>query len=163
MPIRVEDVNEAAAYDLRAAHIETEDPEGASSLRWLANMLRAPTTHWPTIDCERSSEDEYHDVCDELGDLHAYDARDDSFVRFPVRVAMQGDPQIEIGPYDLRRKDISVLRRAIASYDRLKASIIYGPPLTREQLADLEAQADEPDHDPDQDDAVVDLDSRRDG
>lgn len=118
---RPEDIEEADRLDRRAAL--TPDRKEEAALRWLAGVLRNPVVQWPVEDAVRTSEEVHHEVLDELGDLHAYDPRTDSFVLLPVRVAFQGGLEVHIGPYDLGAKDISVLRRAIASYDRLHAQI----------------------------------------
>jgi len=146
---RLEDLNEAAALDLRAAL--TPDAKKAGSLRWLANLLRNPVDHWPVEDSPRTSYDEWHGVVEEIGDLHVYRPAEDVFVRMPVRVAFQGDYQIEIGPLDLRAKDISVLRRAIVAYDRLVAALREGEP--------IKPLYESPSIEPNDDGSIVDLEA----
>ena len=119
---RPEDLEQADWLERRAAL--TVDPEELAGLRWVVGVLRSPVTHWPVEDAPRDSEYMRHEVLDELGDLRAYDPRTDSYVLLPVRVALKvGDPEVHIGPYDLGQKDISVLRRALASYERFHAQM----------------------------------------
>ena len=118
---RPEDIEEADWLDRRAAL--TQSPKEAQSLRELADWLRNPVSIWPVEDAPRSSGEVHYEVLDELGDLHAYDPRTDSFVLLPVRVALHDGLELHIGPYDLGPKDISVLRRAIVSYDRIRAAV----------------------------------------
>ncbi len=114
---RPEDLVQADRLERRLA---TSNPEELAGLRWMANVLRKPVDHWRVDDTPRTSEYEDHQVLDELGDLHASDPRCDSPVLVPVRVVFHGDIRMEVGPYDLGAKEISVLRRAIASYDRIR-------------------------------------------
>lgn len=134
--IRLEERNEAAALDAMAAR--TVDSGKADTMRWLADFLRRPID-WPVTDAERDvlGGIERH-VVDELGALHVFDHQDEDYHRVPVRTVINdGVARIEIGPYDLDRKDISVLRRAIAAYDDLAGNIRYGEPLTADQLAEI--------------------------
>ncbi|MBY0288620.1 MAG: hypothetical protein K2X52_15960 [Mycobacteriaceae bacterium] len=148
---RLEDINEAAALDLKASR--TPDAEEAEGLRWCANNLRNPITDWPVEDSPRTSYNEWHCVVEEIDDLHAYRPADDTMIRLPVRVAYQGDPQIEIGPLDLSMKDVSVLRRAIAAYDRLVAERRQGKP--------MKVLYESPSIEPNEDGSIVNLKAHR--
>ena len=129
--VRIEDINDAAAHDLRASL--TEDPKEAATFRWIAGLIRKPVDYLPVHDADRNGEyADHRDVVEDVGYLLATDLRSDEIVRLPVRVTFQGGPQMEVGPYDLTQKDISVMRRAIEAYDRLAASITDGPPVTAE-------------------------------
>lgn len=119
--LRPEDnIEEADRLD-RAAALASTTPEEVRSLRALADLFRTPVSSWPVEDAPRTFKGDFSLPLDELGDLHAYDPRTDSYVLLPVRVGVHDDLGMQIGPYDLGRMDISVLRRAIASHDALHA------------------------------------------
>lgn len=64
---------------------------------------------------------EYHrDIRDNLGYVEPYLSEVDSWCSMPVRVSHNTAAgwHIELGPYDLDRSDIELLRRAIAAYDK---------------------------------------------
>ncbi|MDQ1306114.1 MAG: hypothetical protein QG671_1946 [Actinomycetota bacterium] len=79
------------------------------------------TTDLPTLDADRSTATaEYHrTVHDVLGSVEPHIPELDSWVALPVRLAHDDAAgwYLEVGPYDLNRADIEVLRQSIAAYD----------------------------------------------
>jgi hypothetical protein len=77
---------------------------------------------FPLMDSTREiSNAEYHrDIQDNLGYVEPYLSEVDNWCSMPVRVSHNTAAgwHIELGPYDLDRADIELLRRAIAAYDR---------------------------------------------
>lgn len=76
---------------------------------------------FPILDADRSHPDREYSrvIIDVLPPVEAYITEMDSWVAMPVRLAYSQSNGIylEVGPYDLDRADIEVMRRAVAAYD----------------------------------------------
>jgi hypothetical protein len=77
-------------------------------------------TDFPVLDSPRDSEyDDGRVILTEHGVIEAYVGEIDSWCSVPVRVThgpLNG-VTLELGPYDLDRRDVARLREAIRAYD----------------------------------------------
>lgn len=76
-------------------------------------------TDFPILDAPRDHELTGRAIQDCFGDLEPYVEEMDTWIVMPVRLAHSSLAgwHLEIGPYDLDRRDINRLREAIAAYD----------------------------------------------
>lgn len=76
---------------------------------------------FPVLDADRSHPDREYSrhIIDVLPPVEPYITELDSWVALPVRLAYSQASgfYLELGPYDLDRADIEVMRRAVAAYD----------------------------------------------
>lgn len=78
---------------------------------------------FPVLDSARENT-EGRLVFDEYGSLEPYVDEIDTWFDMPVRLALTAGAGLvlELGPYTLDHEEIQLLRKAIAEYDKVKAT-----------------------------------------
>ena len=130
--VKIPDEDLAEADRLEAQAKQTDDPDEAAGLTLVVNHLRTPPDY-PVLDDPRSETAELlgRDVIEEFGVITRYFPQENFWRTLPVRLVHDGGGglQIELGPYNLGKRDLRVLGRAICEFRRL--------------LVELAEQADE--------------------
>ncbi|WP_343709726.1 hypothetical protein [Mycobacterium sp.] len=82
-----------------------------------------PAPDFPVLDAGRESADG-RVVLDEFGFIEAFIGEIDDWASLPVRVTIADGVGLtfEVGPYDLNISDVSLLRRALDGYDRIRST-----------------------------------------
>ena len=84
------------------------------------NRHLGPTTPgFPVLDAPRTTDDFNRTIADVFGYVEPRIEETDDWVSMPVRLVYDQAAgwHLQVGPYDLDRADIEVMRRAIAAYD----------------------------------------------